>query len=101
MKLIDETTYHTYFSVCSSEAYERWGGLDDALIMRHIFTVGITPQGKANGIRGKDGKVYEHALLVMSRDDITAELPVLIPEVQGGWLHKAEPRQPWKERGEQ
>lgn len=86
--------YHTYFSVCSRKAYEKWGGLDEKLMLRHIFTTGIESM---DGIRGKDGNVYIHALLVMSRDDITAELPVLIPEVTDGWLHKEETRKPWEE----
>jgi len=94
----NEETYHTYFSVCSPNAYAKWGGLDDALILRRIFTMGIEPVG--TGIRGRDGKVYRHALVVMSHNDISAELPALIPEVTDGWLHKEEVRKPWKERGE-
>lgn len=92
-----EETYHTYFSVCNPEAYEKWGGLDDKLLIRHIFTMGIEPTKGVGGIRGRDNKVYQHALLVISRDEIGAELPVLIPEVTDGWLHKEEVRKPWIE----
>ena len=93
--LSSNETFHSYFSVCSKSAYEKWGGLDEKLILRHIFTMGIEP---TDGVRGRDGNVHRYALLILSRDEISAELPVLIPEITDGWLHKEDQR--WKESGE-
>lgn len=88
---MNEETYHSYIAFCGRHLYKKYGQLIDALLLRRIYTMGLE---YPEGVRGNNGHVYHHGVIVMAPEDITPELSALFPEIlPDRWHHDERKRE--------
>lgn len=88
---MDTETFHSYVAFCRKPIYEKYGLLNESLLMRRIYTMGLE---YPEGVRGEDQHVYHHGVVVMAPEDITPELSALFPEIPlDRWHHDERKRE--------